>query len=91
MNDKSDNRFYVQYSTGAGDFCTKSNDLNGAMIEADAGAAYTQCDIKIIRGNDLVAIRKWNGSAFDGSTSDEVDIIDFGSFGYYGEWIIMAA
>ena len=91
MKYKSNNRFYVQYSSGAGKFCAMSDDLNGAMIEADAGAAYTQCDIKIIRGNDLVAIRKWNDSAFDGSTSDEVDIIDFGSFGYYGEWIVMAA
>ncbi|MBR1373506.1 hypothetical protein IJ556_03535, partial [bacterium] len=84
-------KYYIQYGTGAGDFYSDSDDLNRAMTEADNNAAYTQCDIKIMHGDKLVAIRSWNGCAFDSEVSDETDIIDFGSFGYYGEWVVLAA
>ena len=77
-------RYYINFNTGAGNKYADS--LEEAMKIADEGASYTQCDITIIGPNGTdVAVRGWCGCR-DG-IEDETDPIDFGDFGYYGDWI----
>lgn len=77
--------YTICYHTGAGNF-EFDGDLNEAMGAADKGAAYTQQSITIEDGNgEEVARRQWYGVEPD-EEKEGADIIQFGSYGYYGEW-----
>lgn len=62
--------------------------LEEVMQKADDKAAYTQQDIVIYDENkDEVARRQWYGvSPLVDVVDDDADIIQFGDFGYFGEW-----
>jgi hypothetical protein len=82
------NLYFVKFNTGAGDF-EFTGTLETVMLEADKGVAYTQRDVSIENENGkLVAFRRWWGIAFnpDETEEEESEIIEFGSFGYYGAW-----
>lgn len=75
--------YYINYHTGAGDEVTET--LNDAMKIADDGACYTQQNITIEDDKEnIVAQRTWYG--VQANIEYDEDIIDFGSFGYYGPW-----
>lgn len=77
--------YYINYNTGAGN--DYADTLEEAMQIADANACYTQQNITIedIDGN-AVAIRRWWGVEYDPETDYCEDPIDYGSWGYYGDW-----
>lgn len=81
-------KYYINYNTGAGNAWIDGT-LADAKAAADAGAAYTQCDI-VIEGEDgnEAARRPWWGVAYDSEETDEAEceIISFGGFGYFGRW-----
>ena len=87
-------KYYVSGGTGAGDFI--ANTIDEAKQLADERIAYTQIDISIFEIEDGETYPKediepcykriWWGVPFDSSVADDVDIIDFGDFGYYGDW-----
>ena len=77
--------FDIHYNTGAGDkygFAT----LEEAMKEADEGACYTQQDITILKNDELVAMRVWYGTEEE---EGEENVISYGSFGHYADWVIL--
>lgn len=76
--------YKINYHTGAGDKEVDGS-LRDAMRAADAGAAYTQQNISIEdeNGNE-VAFRPWCGTTAE--IEDQQNPIQFGSFGYYGDW-----
>ncbi len=64
--------------------------LEKAKKEADDRIGYTQRDVKIRNENDeTIAFRRWWGIAFDSAVNDAElsEIIDFGDFGYYDNWV----
>lgn len=76
--------YTINYHTGAGNF-EFNGDLEGAMVSADEGAAYTQQPIIIEDANgEEVARRDWYGVTPE---NEGDDIIQFGDYGYYGEWM----
>ena len=79
---------YINYHTGAGD--ETADTMEQAMEIADDGACYTQQDITIEHDNGtVIAERKWYGvQSSQEDLEDGEDIIEFGSFGYYGHWVI---
>ena len=80
-------KYYINYNTSAGNEWV-AGCLADVQKVADAGASYTQEDIKIIdeTGNE-VCRRRWWGVAYDkNADTDTVSPIDFGDFGYYGDW-----
>lgn len=79
-------KYFINYHTGAGNEWVECN-LDKAKRIADDGSCYTQQSISIEdeEGNE-VSRREWWGISFD--TAYEMgDVIIFGEFGYYGEWI----
>lgn len=84
-------KFYLNFNTGYG-YEEFEGTLEEAMREADDYASYTQESIDIYDENyNLVASRSWCGVDFDNDRdlyeSDEPDVIVFGSYGYYDEWL----
>jgi hypothetical protein len=78
-------RYYINFGTGAGNRYADS--LEEAMEVADESASYTQRSITILDSDDnVVAVRGWCGCR-DG-IEEELDPIDFGDFGYYGDWSV---
>ena len=64
--------------------------LDEAMAAADSMAAYTKTDMFIYADKNkeqIAARRTWYGVAADDEDKSE-DIIDFGKFGFYAEWIL---
>ena len=63
-------------------------DLDEAKRVADYYASYTQKNITIFdnEGNK-VAQRNWQGIAYDNADVEEEDPIEFGSNGYYSDWV----
>lgn len=62
--------------------------LEEVMSKADDKAAYTQQDIVIYDSNhNEVARRLWNGIA-PSEEEEGMDIIQFGHYGYFGEWVL---
>jgi hypothetical protein len=77
--------YKINYNTGAGNEAGIET-IDEAQQSADEGARYTQEDIDIIdqvTGNTVLT-RSWVG-CLDGIDECE-DAIQFGSFGYYGDW-----
>lgn len=81
------NKYYVDYSTGAGDFVVKGS-LKEAMKHADEGIAYTQKSvfIKDYDTHENVAMRQWYAVPPGSNVENSKNIIEFGNFGYYGDW-----
>lgn len=78
---------YVNYHTGSGDETAET--LAEAMAIADDGACYTQQKITIEdEAGNTVACRYWYGVQADPEEIEDDEIIDFGSFGYYGPWVV---
>lgn len=77
--------YYIYYGTGAGNGIVHGS-LEDAKAYADKGACYTQTDIRIcnVRG-ELVAERSWWGFGL-GGIEENCDPIQFGDYGYYGDW-----
>lgn len=77
--------YTINYHTGAGNEVIESDDLAEVMAEADKGAAYTQESITIEdESGKEVARRPWS-PVLEG-LEDCSDPIQFGDFGYYGDW-----
>ena len=88
---KTGKTYTINFNTGAGNV-KNIKTLGKAMEIADEEAAYTQCDIDIYEVSEydsrkIVATRQWNGVA-PSEEDEECDIISYGNFGFYGEWII---
>lgn len=77
--------YYINYWT-IPEYAADADTLEDAMAEADAGAAYTQEPIDI-RNEDgeTIARRSWYGAPLS-EEGGEDDIIEFGSYGFYGPW-----
>ena len=76
-------KYYVDYGTGAGNEWVEGT-LEDAMKVAEKGAAYTQMDINIENEDGVeVARLPWNAV---GAGEDDIVVVEFGSFGFYGEW-----
>lgn len=84
---KDENMFTINYNNGFLVECDGT--LDEAKAAADEGASYTQCDISIEDENrEEVARRRWYGVPFDPAETetDEADVIQFGSFGFFDRW-----
>ena len=79
-------QYYINYGTGAGNFHIVGT-LEQAQEAADESAAYTQSNIYIqdSEGNDIVT-RHWWGCINNNDIEDCDNPIQFGKFGYYGDW-----
>ncbi len=76
--------YSINYNTGAGNE-DDIETIDEAQAIADQGAAYTQQDIDLIDdATSETLTRKWCG-CLDGLDECD-DPIQFGSFGYYGDW-----
>lgn len=78
-------KYYINGHTGAGNFEFEGT-LEDAKKEADKSIAYTQQDISIEMNGEEIARRKWYGCEATSEDREE-DIIEYGSFGFYTEWI----
>ena len=78
-------KYYINYGTGAGNFEVEGT-LEDAKIEADKSIAYTQCSVAIEKDGETVSQRRWIGCEATDDDREE-DIIEYGSFGFYTEWI----
>ena len=78
-------KYYINYHTGAGNFEFEGT-LEDAKKEADKSIAYTQQDITIEMNGEEIARRDWYGVAATEEDKQE-DIVEYGSFGFYSEWI----
>lgn len=76
-------KYYVDFGTGAGNDFAET--LEKAMEFAVDGARYTQQSIKIFCDEDQVAELPWWGVAAE---EDDIVTVNYGDFGYYGEWIM---
>lgn len=81
-------KFVTYYETG--EIYETSETLEEAEKKADESASYTQRNITIYKvgetGREEVAIRLWYGVA-PSEEDEEGDIIQFGGFGFYDEWV----
>lgn len=77
-------KYYINYNTGAGNFEFEGT-LEEAMKAAEEGLCYTQQNVSIELDGEQVAYLPWWGAQPE---EDEVVTCQFGSFGYYGEWVI---
>jgi len=77
-------KFIINYQTGIRE--EVEGTLQDAMKEADKGAAYTQQNIAIEDENgNVIAQRNWYGTI---SGIEECEnVIRFGNFGFYADWI----
>jgi len=74
--------YLINYRTGAGN--EQADTLEDAMAAAEKNAAYTQADIHIEdKDGNVVARLPWVGCA---AGEDDDVTVDFGEFGFYGEW-----
>ena len=79
--------YLVDYNTGVG-YKEVIGNLNDAMRIADDNAGFTQQHIDILDNEgEIVAHRNWNGIAYDNADVEEEDPIEFGSSGYYSDWV----
>lgn len=77
-------KYIICYNTGAGDEEIEGT-LEEAKAYADKHACYTQQDIDIYDESDKhICLRGWSGCLSD--LEDQEDPIQFGDFGYYGDW-----
>lgn len=77
--------YYINYNTGAGNKWVNGT-LEEAMQEAENGLAYTQIGVTIEDENGkIVAYLPWYEVE---PSEDDIVTCQFGSFGFYGEWIL---
>lgn len=77
--------FLVNFNTGAGNF-KSDKELDELMNEVLKEVTYTQESIKIENEDgNVVARLPWYGVSAD---EDDTILVDFGSNGFYGEWIL---
>lgn len=77
--------YYINYHTGAGNFEFEGT-FEDAKKEADKSIAYTQQDITIEMNGEEISRRNWYGVAATEEDKKE-NIIEYGAFGFYSEWI----
>lgn len=78
-------RYIINFNTGAGNIEVKGT-IGKAIEEANKGLAYTQRSVTIEKiDGKTVACLPWYGTE-----PEEYEIVteQFGSYGYYGEWVI---
>jgi len=78
-----DRQYFIDFCTGAGN--EVADTLEEAMRIAEEGLAYTQQPVIIYSAGGVVARLPWFGIEPE---EDEIVTSRFGSYGYYGEWII---
>lgn len=76
--------FEINFNTGAGNY-EDIGTIDEAMAVADKEACYTQKDIDIVKDGEIVATRRWYGTA-PSDEDEETDIIKFGDSGFYDDW-----
>jgi len=82
--------YTINYNTGAGNETIETNDMMSLRAMADEGANYTQQPITIEGTFDddgsvnIICTRFWYNT-LDG-INDCDDPIQFGNFGFYGDW-----
>lgn len=78
-------KFLINYHTGAGNYEFEGT-LEEAMKDASTGLAYTQQSVGIetLDGTQVAYLPWW------GVQPEEDDYVteQFGSYGFYGEWVI---
>lgn len=83
--------YNIKFNTGAGDIAEITT-LDEALRLADEGAGYTQRDIEIVDAKGkTVAARFWQKTKFDPEdyeNGENADVISYGDFGYFDEWIL---
>lgn len=78
-------KYYINYGTGAGNFEIEGT-LADAKRAADDVIMYTQRNVTIEKDGETVSQRTWYGC--EATVEDrEKDVIDYGTFGFYSEWI----
>lgn len=78
-------KYFINYGTGAGNFEIEGT-LADAKRAADEVIMYTQRNVTIEKDEETVSQRTWYGC--EATVEDrEEDIIDYGTFGFYSEWI----
>ncbi|MFA6662317.1 MAG: hypothetical protein WCS56_04725 [Bacilli bacterium] len=78
-------KYYVNYHTGAGNYEFEGT-LEEAIEDASTGLAYTQQNVGIEDEDDKqVAFLPWWGVQPE---EDDYVTEQFGSYGFYGEWVI---
>ena len=89
-NQKGKYMYSIKFNTGAGDIAGIAT-MEEAIQKADEEAAYTQQDIEIINDKGkTVATRFWRKTGFkpdDYENGENADVISYGNFGYYDEWV----
>lgn len=79
--------YTIDYNNGVTNTCDGT--LEEAKKLADDCAGYTQRNIYILNDDgERVAGRSWYGVQFDPEETEDTEdeVIQFGTFGYYGAW-----
>ena len=80
-------KLYINYNTGVGNEWIEVKTTKEAKEIAEKNACYTQKDICIENEKGKIICKlPWWGIEYN-SNSEDVCVVDFGQFGYYGEWI----
>ena len=78
-------KYNINYNTGAGNYEFEGT-LEEAMKDAETGIGYTRENISIQDENgETVAYLRWYGVEPE---EDDIVTCQYGSFGYYGEWVV---
>lgn len=78
--------YYINYNT-IPPHAAEADTLEGAMTEADEGAAYTRQPIEIYDDEGKAHARRvWWGVAPTDEDREDGDIIQFGDYGFYTAW-----
>jgi hypothetical protein len=77
--------FTVNFNTGAGNY-KSDKDINDLKLQVNDELAYTQESVTIEdEDGNIMARLPWYGCA---PTDEDIVTAQFGSFGFYGEWIL---
>ena len=78
--------YTVYYNTGAGD--QGFNTLDECFEKVNP--TYTQRDIHILDSdNNVLYLAKWQGVEYDPEIEEDEPLADYGSFGYYSDWVAL--
>ncbi|MDL2273306.1 hypothetical protein LJC34_01965 [Oscillospiraceae bacterium OttesenSCG-928-G22] len=76
--------FTLNYGTGAGDTTHESIEECMEMVDF----AYTQTSVYIVDENNCdLWVAQWWGMPYNPEEDDDEPLADFGSFGYYSQWV----
>ena len=80
-------KLYINYQTGAGNEWIEVKTIDEAKEIPEKNICYTQKDIsKENEKGDIICKLPWWGIEYDSDLAD-ICTVDFGKFGYYGEWV----